>query len=346
MKEETLSKVRIHTLSEDKFNEHKDAGTLEENNFYLTPAPEIVGIPIQGSEALITSGGVYETFQSFGGTDSGEVVSVNGKTGIVILSANDVGALPNTTVIPTVPTKVSAFENDKGYLTQHQSLANYALKSEIPTKVSAFENDKGYLTQHQSLANYVVTSTLNTELAKKQDKLTFDNTPNADSTNPVTSKGIYDAIAEVIATATGKCKVFVMDTVAELDTWLTNSNNTKDLNTGDIFLIRAVNVPDYWWDKTTQTKQILETTKVDLSTYALKSEIPTVPTKVSAFENDKGYLTQHQSLANYALKSEIPSIPTSLPANGGNADTVDGYHIRVVTSDDGGQTGSITFVLG
>lgn len=46
----------------------------------------------------------------------------------------------------------------------------------------------------------------------------------------------------------------------------------------------------------------------DLSTYALKSEIPTIPTKVSAFENDKGYLTAHQSLANYALKSEIPSL--------------------------------------
>lgn len=46
----------------------------------------------------------------------------------------------------------------------------------------------------------------------------------------------------------------------------------------------------------------------DLSTYALKSEIPTVPTKISVFENDKGYLTAHQSLANYALKSEIPSL--------------------------------------
>lgn len=46
----------------------------------------------------------------------------------------------------------------------------------------------------------------------------------------------------------------------------------------------------------------------DLSTYALKSEIPTIPTKVSAFENDKGYLTAHQSLAKYALKSEIPSL--------------------------------------
>lgn len=46
----------------------------------------------------------------------------------------------------------------------------------------------------------------------------------------------------------------------------------------------------------------------DLSTYALKSEIPTIPTKVSAFENDKGYLTAHQDLSTYALKSEIPSL--------------------------------------
>ncbi len=37
----------------------------------------------------------------------------------------------------------------KGYLTEHQSLANYALKSEIPTvptNVSSFTNDSGYLT--------------------------------------------------------------------------------------------------------------------------------------------------------------------------------------------------------
>lgn len=34
----------------------------------------------------------------------------------------------------------------KGYLTEHQSLAGYALKSEIPTEVSALTNDSGYLT--------------------------------------------------------------------------------------------------------------------------------------------------------------------------------------------------------
>ena len=63
-------------------------------------------------------------------------------------------------------------------------------------------------------------------------------------------------------------------------------------------------------------------------------EIPTVPTNVSAFTNDagyltavpseyitetelnaKGYLTEHQSLADYALKSEIPAPYTLSPAS-------------------------------
>lgn len=51
-------------------------------------------------------------------------------------------------------------------------------------------------------------------------------------------------------------------------------------------------------------------TNVDLSDYALKSEIPVVPTSNSAFTNDAGYLTD-VDLSNYALKSEIPVVPTS-----------------------------------
>ena len=100
----------------------------------------------------------------------GKVDSVNGMTGDVVLD---------------IPSKTSQLENDsgfltqipdeyvteteldaKGFLTEHQSLAEYAKKSEIPD-VSGFltsipdeyvteaELDaKGYLTQHQSLENY------------------------------------------------------------------------------------------------------------------------------------------------------------------------------------------------
>ena len=105
-------------------------------------------------------------------------------------SYNDLTDKPT---IPTVPTNVSAFTNDAGYLTEHQSLSNYYTKSEtysktevdnlipvipaiptktsdlqndsgfitssaIPTNVSSFTNDAGYLTQHQSLSNYYTKS--------------------------------------------------------------------------------------------------------------------------------------------------------------------------------------------
>lgn len=44
------------------------------------------------------------------------VKSVNGYTGEVNLTASDVGALPDSIVLPTVPENVSAFNNDAGYI--------------------------------------------------------------------------------------------------------------------------------------------------------------------------------------------------------------------------------------
>ena len=67
---------------------------------------------------------------------------------------------------------------------------------------------------------------------------------------------------------------------------------------------------------------VLSTTAIELAkkinaeavenTYAKKTDIPVVPTNVSEFINDAGYLTEHQSLAAYALKSEIPTVPTKV----------------------------------
>lgn len=120
-------------------------------------------------------------------------------------------------VIPEVPTKVSELENDKGYLTEHQSLEGYAKTAdlaqvaktgsyndlsnkptipsttglastkyvddkvagivipEVPTKVSAFENDKGYLTEHQSLADYSTTAQVQTMISSAIGAITNGN---------------------------------------------------------------------------------------------------------------------------------------------------------------------------
>lgn len=86
---------------------------------------------------------------------------------------------------------------------------------------------------------------------------------------------VSEQIGIMTEIAQGKCSSYVFETVEELDTWLADTANTTNLKTGDVFLIRAVDVPDYWWDKTTNSKKILETTKVELATIT-NAEIDTI----------------------------------------------------------------------
>ena len=51
-------------------------------------------------------------------------------------TAEEVGALPINTVIPTVPDNVSAFRNDAGYLTEHQDISGKLDASELPTAIN------------------------------------------------------------------------------------------------------------------------------------------------------------------------------------------------------------------
>ena len=62
-------------------------------------------------------------------------------------------------VIPDTSDFITESEVDaKGYLTEHQSLTDYATKAEIPTNISQLTNDSGYLTEHQSLTDYATKS--------------------------------------------------------------------------------------------------------------------------------------------------------------------------------------------
>ena len=68
----------------------------------------------------------------------------------------------------------------------------------------------------------------------------------------------------------------------------------------------------------------------DLSAYAFKTEIPTMPTKVSELENDAGYLTESQDLSMYALKSQIPEIPQNVSVFNNDA----GYLTEIPNMDN------------
>lgn len=58
-----------------------------------------------------------------------------------------------------IPTKVSEFENDKGYLTEHQDISDLATKKELNDglvgKSDVGHTHEQYLTEHQSLDEYV-----------------------------------------------------------------------------------------------------------------------------------------------------------------------------------------------
>ena len=141
-------------------------GTTDYNQ--LTNRPSINGTTLSGNQTS-SQLGLYGTnntppypVTSVNGqtgdvviSTGGNVDSVNGKTGAVVLSAADVGALPNTTVIPD---KTSQLDNDSGYIT-NSALTGYAKKTEIPTKTSQLENDSHYITANEAPVQSVNTKT-------------------------------------------------------------------------------------------------------------------------------------------------------------------------------------------
>lgn len=180
-----------------------------------------------------------------------------------VATSGDYNDLSNKPTIPSVEGLASeAYVNEK--------VAAIVIP-EVPTKVSELENDKGYLTEHQSLEGYAKTA----DLAQ------------------VAKTGSYNDLIDkpTIPSTTGLAtETYVDDKIAEID-------------------------------------------------------IPTVPTKVSAFTNDAGYLTEHQSLIEYAKKTDIPApytLPTASTSTLGGV-KVDGSTITIsdgVISSVGGSGGS------
>ena len=168
MTEKKLSTLIINQVeSIDVYNLLKTQGKINQDELYL----------ISGEPDTITGvkGNKETTY----------------RTGNVNLTPADIGALPDDTEIPVVPTIVSAFENDAGYLTQHQSLTNYPKKTE--------------------LAN----------VATSGDYTDLINTPTIPSTKGLaTETYVQNKIAEVVNSAPG-----TLDTLNELAQALGNDPN-------------------------------------------------------------------------------------------------------------------------
>lgn len=168
MTEKKLSTLVINQVeSIDVYNLLKTQGKINQDELYL----------ISGEADAITGvkGNKETTY----------------RTGNVNLTPADIGALPDDTEIPVVPTNIGAFDNDVGYLTQHQSLADYPKKTE--------------------LAN----------VATSGDYTDLINTPTIPSTEGLaTETYVQNKIAEVVNSAPG-----TLDTLNELAQALGNDPN-------------------------------------------------------------------------------------------------------------------------
>ena len=79
------------------------------------------------------------------------------------------------------------------------------------------------------------------------------------------------AAANAVAIASGRATGYVFDTLADLETALANEEFVSGLVLGDNLYIRAIDVPDYWWDGT--QKQQLEAEKPDLSGFVTADDV-------------------------------------------------------------------------
>lgn len=230
---------------------------------------------------------------------------------------------------PEIPTNVSAFTNDVGYLTEHQSLEDYAKKidiPEVPTKVSELENDAGYVTNSEldSVAK-VFTVTINTPLTYSATSVwEFEDYHNYTGDKLLLVK-IYDTESVANVTKVNDEKYIIKflngNSISKFE-----FNYRDGLN--DPGNAGWYSTPVDYYNNDLATEQFvkdsidaIEIPETDLSNYYNKSETETLVNEavngivipdtsnfitMSDVES-KGYLTEHQDLSDYAKKSEIPT---------------------------------------
>ena len=186
--------------------------------------------------------------------------------------------------VPTVPTNISAFENDKGYLTTEAdpTVPSWAKEPNRPiyTAEDVGADAKG------TASNIISAHNTGTEVHSDIRLLIKNLTDRLDAVANSSDKEL-DQLSEIVA--------YIKNNKGLID-----SITTSKVNVADIINNLTTNVTD---------KPLSAAQGVVLK--ALIDAI-TVPTKVSQLENDKNYLTQHQDLSAYAKKTDIPSVPTKL----------------------------------
>jgi hypothetical protein len=195
---------------------------------------------------------------------------------------------------PTVPshvkniksTDITSWNNKSEFSGNYDDLTNKPTIPTVPTNISSFNNDKGYLTEIPS--EYITETELNNK--KYLTSVPSDYKTKTENDSLYQPKGNYlTSYTETDPTVPSHVKSIKSTDISNWNNKSTFSGNYNDLT-----------------DKPT----LFSGNYNDLTN---KPTIPTVPTKVSAFTNDKGYLTSVPSeyiteteLNNKGYLTEIP----------------------------------------
>ena len=213
------------------------------------------------------------------------------------------------------------------------SVRDKAVDVSVPTKVSELENDEGYLKDE---ADPTVPA-----WAKEPEKPVY--TADEVGADKLGTAASHTSSHNTDTAAHNDIRLLLQALIARLDAVANSSDEELDQLSEIVAYIKSnkslidsittskVSVADIVDNLSTNVKNKPLSAAQGVVLKALYDAI-VIPTKMSELFNDLGYLTQHQDLSGYAKKTEIPVIPSSLPANGGNADTVDGMHIEIAHS--------------
>lgn len=227
------------------------------------------GTPTVGAvyQIFVPSGDMSMAFVIVPGTteDTGEsgVSSVNGKTGDVILNANDVGALSSSTIVPS---KTSQLDNDSGFI-DDSALSGYAKTTDIPTKTSQLTNNSGFITASEAPVQSV-------------DGATGAVVTNAVKTIAQTLTDVQKRQVRVNIGAGTSSFDGSYNSLSDKPTIPTQTNQLEN-NSG---FITSANVPTKVSELENDSGYITNTA---LNGYAKTNDIPT---KVSQLNNDAGYV--------------------------------------------------------
>lgn len=222
----------------------------------------------------------------------------------------------NTSDIPSIDGYVTDEElNAKGYLTTHQDISGKVDKVKGKSLIADTEIER-----LKSVKNYDDTE-IKTELTKKANSIDIPT-----KVSGLQNDSNYQTDTDVTTTLTPYAtKTYVGEQISNADHLKREivteipKPETADKNTIYMLKIESVTGNDKYREYLLidGTVQCVGDTSVDLTDYAKttdvdeklnnkadKTEIPTVPTNVSEFTNDAGYLTEHQDISNFVVKEE------------------------------------------